>query len=231
MERIELLTADGVKVIGDFFRASSLSGGVVGTALLLHMMPADRRSWLGLARRLSVEGVQTLAIDLRGHGDSVFANDGRRLDYRQFSHAEHQESLRDVRAAVGWLSAERRVRPDAMIVGGASIGANLALAYAAEEPNLRGVFALSPGLDYRGVTTADKVVKLGPRSALFLAASEDDTHGSWEAVHRLADLRRGSELVELANAGHGTEMLEREPELEDRLAGWIKDILKPNQDA
>ena len=57
----------------------------------------------------------------------------------------------DVRAAVQWLSTRPSVRPDAIGVVGASLGANLALLAAVDQPLVRVVAAVSPSLDYRGV--------------------------------------------------------------------------------
>lgn len=46
-----------------------------------------------------------------------------------------------------------------MALVGASIGANYALRALAADEKLRGAVLLSPGLDYHGVTAADRVLK------------------------------------------------------------------------
>ena len=60
-------TIDGVALIGEW----TLPAGATTAALLLHMMPATRQSWRGLVQALSAANIASLAIDLRGHGESV----------------------------------------------------------------------------------------------------------------------------------------------------------------
>jgi pimeloyl-ACP methyl ester carboxylesterase len=227
--RIELITSDGVIVAGDFYPASAAATSAARTALLLHMMPATRLSWRPFAELLAAVGVQSLAIDLRGHGESTRTKSGLTLDYRAFTPAEHQAKRHEVAEAVAWLQAERGVIQGELALVGASIGANLAIDYAATHPNVRATVALSPGLDYKGLTTADRVTAMQPGQALLLVASEDDQHGSWETVNRLVKLRRGVELMGFADAGHGTTMFERSPDLMPRVRDWLIDklVLKP----
>ncbi|MBI4457918.1 alpha/beta fold hydrolase, partial [Candidatus Uhrbacteria bacterium] len=167
MPTVAFTTSDGVTIAGSLFIGPA--GGPA--ALLLHMMPKTKESWAPLAEALVGAGFgSVLAIDLRGHGESLRQGD-RRLDYKNFSDAEHQAKMLDVEAAVEWLMKERGARLDRAVIVGASIGANLAIRFAADHPEVPAVAALSPGLDYRGVTTADAVARLRPKQAFFLAAS------------------------------------------------------------
>jgi pimeloyl-ACP methyl ester carboxylesterase len=222
-QRINFLTEDGIGIIGDL---TLPEGELRGMVVLLPMMPATHESWRVLAAALASRRVASLAIDLRGHGESVTATDGRQLDYRQFSDAEHQQSRLDVAAAVAFLRREVPSLADApLAMAGASIGANLGLRYAAMHPDLKAVAALSPGLDYRGVTTVEAVAALSAGQALWLGASRDDTHGSWEAIHELAR-HHAATLYEAKSAGHGTEMFLNQPTLVDQLADWLAEHLK-----
>lgn len=219
-ERVSFLTDDGVKIVGDYYAGKP--GGPA--ALLLHMMPATRSSWRKFADHLTAAGFsQVLAIDLRGHGESTERN-GETLDYKDFSDREHQASIRDVEAAVNWFITRKNVSMPRLILAGASIGANLAIAYAAGHDAIPAVVALSPGLDYRGVTIADKLAA-STRSALFLAASDEDEY-SRAAIARAAELRPDAVVKNLSGAGHGTAMFEREPRLIDETVDWLKRFIK-----
>ena len=214
-QSVEFTTKDGVKIAGTFH--SGRAGGPA--ALLLHMMPATKESWDGFARLLARAGFAVLAIDLRGHGESRETASGERLDYKLFEDRDHQAKIRDVEAAAGWL-ADHQAPLGRLVVIGASIGANLAIAYAAAHPRVLAVAALSPGLDYRGVTTPDKVRKMASGQSLFLAASAEDEL-SFKTDRELAGIKPDAVVKEYDGAGHGTGMFAARPELMAELAAWL----------
>lgn len=222
VETVRLKTQDGVEIIGDYYPPAGEVRVVKGASrgvILIHMMPADRKSWAVFAKKLSEVGLPTLAIDLRGHGESQGGPDG----YKSFSDAEHQNSKLDVIAAALFL---RSKKVDEFHVVGASIGANLALQYAAEHPNARSAVLLSPGLDYRGLKTAEFMEKVPPSRGIYLAASEDDSY-SRDTVNDLAsritlDEKHQVEIFE--SGGHGTTIFENHPEFMDELTEWLKQM-------
>lgn len=215
-EKISFLTSDKVEIVGSLVRAE----GAKGAAVLLHMMPATKESWAPFASALSARGLSSLAIDLRGHGESVRQED-RTLDYRAFGEEEQRAKRLDVEAAVARL-AQEGIGPDRLVLAGASIGANLAIRHAADQQAIRACLALSPGLDYRGVTTEDAVGRLHEGQGLFLAGSEEDAYSfaSVETLARAAE-RLHPVVRRLKGAGHGTAMLERDPGLLREAADWL----------
>ncbi len=221
MEKVEFTTHDGVKIIGDYVDAGVTSPQV----LLLHMMPSTRQSWGGFAQKLKDAGYSSLAIDLRGHGESVYKN-GTRIDYQQFSDGEHQETRGDVDAALAWLQEEKNGTLTRIAVVGASIGANLAVDALVRYPALPAAALFSPGLDYRGVLTLPAVGSLRTGQSLFLAASNDDSY-SLETIRALYDAAHvAKDKRELRNAGHGTTMCEREPAIMEDITNWLKIYLQ-----
>ncbi|MBI3956700.1 MAG: alpha/beta fold hydrolase [Candidatus Kerfeldbacteria bacterium] len=215
-ERIEFITTDGVTIVGSWTPVTSAKQ----TALLLHMMPADRMSWQGLSAILARRTIASLAIDLRGHGEST-QKTGQRLDYHAFRDADHQASHEDLAAAHIWLQG-REVPIERTVLIGASIGANLALHDLAAHPALPAAVLLSPGLNYRGMTTADLVRRLAPSQSILLVASRDDAESA-TAVTELDRLTTSQRDVLLFDgAGHGTTMLERERFLGERIAEWLE---------
>jgi alpha-beta hydrolase superfamily lysophospholipase len=218
--RVTFQTEDDVTIVGDFYQGAE--GG--SCALLLHMMPATRESWSVFAESMRAAGFSCLAIDLRGHGESVMRG-GQRIDYKLFSDAEQQEKIRDVEAAVRWLATVHGVSEKRLVLVGASIGANLAIAYAASHQDIPAVVALSPGLDYRGVKTLDATVRLSSNQSLFLAASEEDEY-SYLTNQALSEKKRDAIKKEYRAAGHGTSMFHAEPSLMEDIAAWLKDRVR-----
>lgn len=223
VERVELKASDGVAIIGDYYQASGVSARGL---LLLHMMPAVRASWKAFAEKAQSAGFHVLAVDLRGHGESQGGPSEASLakggpdGYRSFSDAEHQASQMDVEAGAEFLKGRGAA---SIYLGGASIGANLALQYLAEYPEAKAAFLLSPGLDYRGIKTEGLAAKLGKGQGVYYAASRNDGN-SYDAVTKLVGLTPpdvSKEMRIFDSAGHGTTIFEREPQFMNDILLWL----------
>jgi pimeloyl-ACP methyl ester carboxylesterase len=214
VEKVSFVTDDGWEIFGSYYVSGSEHAPCV---LLLHMMPADRRSFDGFAPKLAGAGHNVLSIDLRGHGDSLY-KDGDKMPFDKFSDAEHQESVGDIAAAKAFLDDKGADTSRTAIVG-ASIGANLALVYAAGDEDVKAVVLLSPGLDYRGVMTAPAMEMYGRPS--LIAASEGDGYSadSCRELKEIAD--DSSELKLYDGSEHGTNIFGPEPQLETEVISWI----------
>ena len=212
MQTEHFLTKDGYTIAADYYAGTNTSG-----VLLLHMMPADRTSWQALAAKLQESGFHVLAIDLRGHGQSTGGPNG----YQVFSDAEHQQSVFDIDSSIEFLHLKGVKK---IHIGGASIGANLGLQYKAKHPEITSVMILSPGLDYHGIHSDIWIGNLRPAQAVLLVASDDDVY-SFATVKTLFDHSSNlprREVKLLTQAGHGTTMLEKNPEFINELVVWLK---------
>jgi len=223
MEKVVFKTKDGFDITADYYAPSGASAKAV---LLIHMMPADRTSWRAFAPKLHGKGYHVLAIDLRGHGESVLQtiNDERRtIHYSNFSDEEHQASIHDLEAGAAFLEGKGAKKEELVLVG-ASIGANLALWYAAEHPEIKSVVLLSPGFNYRGIETVPLMRKLHVGQRALLAGSEDDFQSRRYVLQTLsAEAPEGAvtKVVLYRSLGHGTDML-TEPGLEEEIINWIQ---------
>lgn len=212
-ESITITTQDDVRVAGHWYPVVEPKGW----ALLLHMMPATKESYAGLAEALQQRGIASLAIDFRGHGESQGGPNG----YEGFSSVEQQAKIKDVEAAVAWLTS-RGMTESRFVLVGASIGANLALQWLAAHAGVPAAVLLSPGLDYRGVRTEPLAQSLTPFQRTFLAAGGADDEYSTATVRRLAAGIGDRAVIRMfASAGHGTTMFEREPAFLAEVADWV----------
>ena len=66
---VSFQTSDGVKLVATW--KPSPAGSSAPAVLLLHAFSRERREVAGLADELAARGFSTLALDLRGHGESV----------------------------------------------------------------------------------------------------------------------------------------------------------------
>ena len=217
MERVVIPTEDGVEIVGAWLPIAAPRA----VAVLLHMMPATKESFLPLQTHLADVQIASLAIDLRGHGESTQGRDGVRLAYQDFADSGHQESARDVAAAAAWVLKQAGLYHDRLVLCGASIGANLALAYAAAHPDIPATAALSPGLIYRGIAATPAVTSLLRSQNLLLIASDEDTYSA-DSIEKLAErCLAKTKVLRLHDAGHGTAMWDKEAGLIQTVVDWF----------
>ncbi|MDD5437803.1 MAG: alpha/beta fold hydrolase [Patescibacteria group bacterium] len=218
-ERVSFQTFDGVKIVAEWYPVPT----TVGVAVLLHMMPMDRRSWAPLQQVLAKYGIASLALDLRGHGESLETETGQKLDYKNFDDIQHQQCLNDVQSALDWL-VNKNYPLDRIMTVGASFGANLALFMLEQEPRLCGAVLLSPG-DYRGMDAVEEASYVKPSHCLWAAASEGDDPEAFEAAGKIVEQAAADRkaFVPYKNAGHGIHLFTSDPKLMDALATWMRD--------
>lgn len=211
-EAVSIAAADDLTLIGTYY--SQASDTPRPAVLLLHMLGSNRTVWeqTGLPGILVSNGYNVLALDMRGHGDT-----GGQQDW--------DKSPDDMQRAWEFLSQQPGVDRERTAFIGASIGANEALIAAANEPDIRTVILLSPGLEYRGVATEPVMPTYGDRPILFVA-SEDDSYSA-DSIRQLAKLATGTAVLQLyENAGHGTAMFAAAPDLPDLITEWLNTHIK-----
>ena len=203
-----LKTADGW-TIAALYRSPQKDKPV---AVLIHGVAAGKREWDKLCGELWKRGFGTLAIDLRGHGDSTEGPKGKQ-DFKSFDETgEWPKAEADILAAVRFLRKKGIPASRVGLIGG-SIGANLASHAAAKEESVRWLALLSPGNNYRGVSVAD----LSGRRVV-VAASPDDDYAMQTAM-RLA-LAPGGPVFIQAKSGHGAQLL-NDGEFLGKLLDWL----------
>lgn len=188
-------------------------------AVLVHGFGTNRRDWAGLAADLARKGWGTLALDLRGHGDSRMGPSGP-VDFASIDGGgAWLDAAKDVEAALGYVRGQRIATRRLCLVG-ASIGANLVSRAAAADPGLGCAVLLSPRRDFQGVPLAS------PRPGLraLAAASRADPH-SYEALESLAARRPGIETLDAAR-GHGAAMFQDRDFYRDLLR-WLDNAARP----
>jgi alpha-beta hydrolase superfamily lysophospholipase len=214
-QRVTLRTDDGLSLAATWYEPSSRPGPAV---ILVHMLHKSRREWETVAQRLASDGIGALTLDLRGHGESsgAAASDGAQPDYASM--------VLDIKAARRHLAQRGEVQQARVGLIGASIGANLAALEASGDASIASLALLSPSLDYRGLRIEAALRKLAARPVL-LVASDDDPYAfrSARELHKAGGGPR--ELLIVKQAGHGTAMLARDPDLVRALVDWFRRTL------
>ncbi|MCC7477656.1 alpha/beta fold hydrolase [bacterium] len=211
-------------------KAPKVKGALAPAVLLLHMRGSDKAAWKGLPRKLVDEGFAVLALDLRGHGESLDSF-GRPLPLQSMQDSDYQNMIFDLGAGHDFLAAQAGVDPERLAIIGASIGANLGLIYCAGDRRVRTVVALSPGMNYRSLEPLGYMDGVDKRAIYLVAAKGDRT--SADACEKLARSgnQEGVKSVRLfEGAAHGTDLFTEHPGFDDTIVtGWLLNTIPPRR--
>ncbi|MBI4148437.1 alpha/beta fold hydrolase [Candidatus Woesearchaeota archaeon] len=206
VEELTLLTDDGMRISYAYLEGEKKTG-----VILLHMLNRERNDYQTFAQELSGEGFPVISLDFRGHGKS----DG---NWQDFSDTDFNAMVFDVKSAREFLTTKG---VEQAVVVGASIGANVALKYAVTNESVRGVVLLSPGLDYRGVKTAEPATKVKIPILIMVSKEDDYSYLSSQKLESL--IRSPRKLIVYEDAGHGTQMFDKAPAAEQILV-WLNSL-------
>jgi dienelactone hydrolase len=218
VQTVTIDSPDGVRLIGTFFEAAKPNSPAL---LLLHQWQSDRHSYDDFAKRMQEKGFNVLSIDGRGFGESTKTADGKTVATER-TDAAVKGMLGDVGAAFEFLSKQSNVDPTRIGIVGASYGSSLAIIYSADDPRVKAVALLSPGLNYFGnMATEPAITKYGDRPLLLVAA--DDDKESADAARKLKETAASDkyEVKIYGSGGHGTGLFGAKLGLEDLLNGFF----------
>jgi pimeloyl-ACP methyl ester carboxylesterase len=202
---VDFMAEDGVIVRGTFHPSPKREGSSEkgdSAVLLVHQLGSNRTEWLEIVPKLQ-QTHSVLSIDLRGHGESLYRNDGKTIDRESFTEDDWAQTVLDVRAAVVYLR-DLQPPPTTVTLIGSSIGSSAVLLYAASDPKIDSLVLLSPGLSYRGMATLPAMKALDGRPVLLLATEGDRESAS--AARELAEQDPHASSRVFEGEGHGVTM-------------------------
>jgi len=147
---VSLTTKDGFTLKGTLTLPPAKTGRKAAKApvvILVHQFGADRSGWTPLAERLLARGIGTLAMDLRGHGESITKGDATvkfTEDFVASAKAVGFEQIpADLTLSAEWLRKQPGVDGRRIGLAGSSLGA-FAVLLAAPAVKPLAVLCLSP---------------------------------------------------------------------------------------
>jgi len=224
-QQAKILTKDKVILIGKFVPPKKPGKF---TFILLHGLASNKGEWHDFADKLSELGYGYLAVDMRGHGESNKATDGTEVNVKYFSwpgpESEWEAMGNDVGVIVKYLIKKKGTQENTIAFAGASIGANIALIYAAKHKSVPLVVLLSPGINYARFLSEPAMKEYGNRPAA-IVASPDDNY-AYESSRRLMIIAKESgdnaKFFEGKKAQHGVQMFDGK--FEFKILEWIDSV-------
>ncbi len=197
MQNVQIKSIDGINLSGLLW-----DRGGNKSVLLLHAMPETKESWEELAEELYSRGLNVLAIDFRGHGES------EGVEYKKQKPEEIQNYFLDARAGLNYL--EEKYQHTNFVLAGASIGANIALHCMAHDHAIKKAVVFSPGKEYYGVKADDFVKDLNPNQEVLFVSAKDDTRVEnnsemTEELYSKCKSKKQKKILE--EGGHGTDIM------------------------
>ena len=227
---VDLKASDGIILKASYFAAAKPGPAV----LLYHQSNRTRKEWDMVARQLAAAGINTLTVDVRGHGETG----------GQESHGEARKKQwpLDLDAAFQYLLSQPGVRRDVIGIGGAGvIGVENSVETARRHADqVKSLVLLS------GETSRDGLQFLRQASQLpelFVADDDDEYSPIVEAMELLYIIASSPsrkfvhysasheapwlwyEPFDIgkvpAKGGHGTDMFKVHPELPGIIVDWF----------
>ncbi|MEM3030340.1 MAG: alpha/beta hydrolase [Candidatus Micrarchaeia archaeon] len=187
--------------------------------VLLHGAGVNKVYEQKLARTLSRFGYASLAIDLRGHGETGGQSAGMEDELAAFASGKPPQThlmVSDALCAFDALAAHGEVDADRIAFAGESMGGRLALIAAALEPRAKGAVGISTagyGLPSHRNKTIERYLRsidpdnyltlLPPRPVVFVHSTADQTVPYATAVRSYSLAREPRRLVTVTCPIHG----------------------------
>ena len=227
-ERVVFTSEDGVLLVGSYYKPRIGTNDSTPSVILLHMLGVDRSTWDKFAQELSKNGYAVLSVDLRGHGEST-KQGNHTISYQSFMPKNFKNMTLDVKAAKKYLIGEKNANPNQISIIGASIGANLALNYAASDQSINSVILLSPGLNNRGISTLATIMKY--KGPIYIVTAEDDSDSAKDSKILCEKITCAENLKIFENTNvHGTDMLSDKmvgSRLQNIILSWLDSTFEP----
>lgn len=166
-EQVQFKTEDKLTLHANFFAPKKK--GRMPAVILVHDAGSNAESMTDTAESLQRKGFACLAIDLRGHGASIDAeNDWSKLTDLDARARLWAFAMRDLKAASEYLRDLDNVHSSNLSVVGLGAGACLAAKHALNDENARAVAFIEPDPEIYGYNMMRDVNDLGGLPALIM---------------------------------------------------------------
>ena len=199
------------KIVGDLLMPEADTPAPV--VILLNQAAGNRMVYSELATLLAKQGIGSLRIDLRGHGESI--NLGRFVPGEGISILKDTEN--DISAAYIWITLNNNVDPRHIGFVGASYSGEAMMEAGRINGYGAAYVALSPGS-----LSGDSIAAIDRENLPWLLVVSRQDPYLPKIVQAFREESHDAELMELGGKEHGTDLLETKAGLAEHIAVWLR---------
>jgi len=197
------------------------------TVLLLHSLGYSSENWGNLILYLNQAGCAVIAMDLRGHGKSIYNTGLQRKSWTYFTPKAYLKFPDDVVAILNQTqTVSKKVDFSNWAIVGADIGANTAVLAAKAFPKKpRTMVLISPSMSFKGLYIPVVMTEIGTMPILSMASQQDDY--SLNQQQKLAKFSQGGFYAKnYPRGGMGMMMIKANPTMAYDITKWVSKYLK-----
>lgn len=192
------------------------------TVVLLHSLGYSSDSWGNLIPYLNTAGFLVIAMDLRGHGKSVYNTNFQQRSWVYFKPKTYQRFPSDVLAVVKQAQVvSKKVSLNDYAIVGADIGANTAVLATKLMPKKpKALVLISPSISFKGLYIPVALTEIGTIPILSMVSNKDGY--SLGQQKNLAKFAQGNfYAMNYPQGGMGMLMLKVNPKMSMDITNWL----------
>jgi len=199
-EKIKIITDDGCVIYG-YENIVSTSTPIV---LEFHGLGSSSIEWKKFNEFLKKNLINYVAIDFRGHGESIKCGKREINSYKDLSQSDILSFTKDIDSLYKYI--KEKFNNDMIIPIGASIGANSSMKYFYKKS--KKIVLMSPGINYGGFEINKYIAK--SNSEILFTVSKTDAYSlmSVRTFLNTCNIEKKKCDLMLAEKGHGVEIFD-----------------------
>lgn len=192
------------------------------TVILLHSLGYSSKDWGNLISDLNTAGYAVIAMDLRGHGKSVYDSKMHRHAWVYFKPKAYQKFPSDVVAMLNQVQkTSKKISLKNFAIVGADVGANTAILAARQMPHKpKAMVLISPSMNFKGLYVPVKLAEVGNVPIFAMACTQDRySMGQERAIAKFA---QGAFFVKnYPKGGMGMHIVSANPSAAYDITKWL----------
>jgi len=225
-KEIEIQTKD-LKIIKATLSYEKIEGLTkYPTVLLLHSLGYSSDDWSNLITDLNNAGYAVIAMDLRGHGKSVYNTKFQKKSWVYFNSKIYQKIPSDVVALLDQIKTQLKIVDlNNMAIVGADIGANTAVLVSKElKQKPKTLVLISPTTSFKELYIPIAMTELN--MPILTMVSTKDRYCIQEQRNLAKFSQGGFYAKNYPNGGMGMIMIKLNPSMSQDITKWIMKYLK-----
>ena len=221
--KVELEAKDGFLLVGDLYFAPQRKPARP-LIILLHSFGSRASDWGNLSENLRLKNFNVLALDLRGHGRSVYMKNLKFKSRMNFTKDDWAKMPIDVVSSIDYIRKNYpQINTDEIYIVGADLGASMAvLAAAVMKIKPLKMVLISPYVSFKNLDIALVVPRLNTVPMMVMASKADKySYSQSDIIYRLIHSPKVLKLYE--QGGSGNLLLKRNPSSYDEIIKYISD--------